>query len=236
MKCEHVCQTCGLEGESINHVLFTCTLEGFDQTSIYANMSYLFQIWRNHEEMRWNTKRNSLLFEGILYDGERTCTKAVAEANVWLSAQEEMIRDGEVVFVPPRQFVKCNIGMKWSNVKKELGAAWILRNSEATVLLHNEAYYLSLTWAIESMVSLRCQRDYFAIEGGMLVSAINIPKAWPSFKNKVSELRHLLGELLEWSVMKEIGDVNRDTHLIANSVVNGDRFQSYVARGYPSWL
>lgn len=71
MKCEPVCQTCGLEGESINHVLFTCTLarqvwaisgfphpkEGFDQTSIYANMSYLFQIWRNHEEMRWNTKR-----------------------------------------------------------------------------------------------------------------------------------------------------------------------------------
>lgn len=96
--------------------------------------------------------------------------------------------------------------MKWSNVKKELGAVWILRNSEGTVLLHSrrsflgvwtkdEAFYLSLAWAIESMISLRCQRVYFAIEGGMLVNAINRLKAWPSFKNKVSELRHLLGEL-----------------------------------------
>nr|VDD52511.1 unnamed protein product [Brassica oleracea] len=143
-----------------------------------------------------------------------------------------MIRDGEVVcrpqcrrnvgwVVPPRQFVKCNIGMKWSNVKMELGAAWILINSEGTLLLHSrrsflrvwtkdEAYYLSLAWAIESMVSLRCQRVYFAIEGGMM--------------------------LLEWSVMKEIGDMNRDARLIASSVVNGDKFQFYVARGYPSWL
>ena len=137
--------------------------------------------------------------------------------------------------------------MKWSNVKKELGAVWILRNSEGTVLLHSrrsflgvwtkdEAFYLSLAWAIESMISLRCQRVYFAIEGGMMVNAINRPKAWPSFKNKVSELRHLLGELLEWSVMKEIGDMNRDARLIASSVVNGDKFQFYVARGYPSWL
>ena len=137
--------------------------------------------------------------------------------------------------------------MKWSNVKKELGAVWILRNSEGTVLLHSrrsflgvwtkdEAFYLSLAWAIESMISLRCQRVYFAIEGGMLVNAINRLKAWPSFKNKVSELRHLLGELQEWSVMKEIGEVNRDVRLIASSVVNGDRFQSYVARGNPSWL
>ncbi|CAG7908974.1 unnamed protein product [Brassica rapa] len=123
--------------------------------------------------------------------------------------------------VPPRQFVKCNIGMKWSNTKKELGVAWILRNSEGSVLLHSrrsflrvltkdKAYYLSLVWAIESMVSLKCQRVYFAIEGGML--------------------------LLEWSVMKETGDINRDARLIASSVINCDRFQSYVARGYLRWL
>ncbi|RID40129.1 hypothetical protein BRARA_J00194 [Brassica rapa] len=244
--------------------------DGFDQTSLYANLRYIFTVWRNHEELRWNTgrfpwllwylwkNRNSLLFEGVLYDGMQVCKKALDEADVWLSAQEEMVRDEEMEsrpqcrqeigwVVPPRQFVKCNIGMKWSNTKKELGVAWILRNSEGSVLLHSrrsflrvltkdKAYYLSLVWAIESMVSLKCQRVYFAIEGGMLVNAINRPKAWPSFKSKVSELRHLLGELLEWSVMKETGDINRDARLIASSVINCDRFQSYVARGYLRWL
>ncbi|CAG7897449.1 unnamed protein product, partial [Brassica rapa] len=111
--------------------------------------------------------------------------KAVS-ADVWLSAKEEMVRDEETEsrpqcrreigwVVPPRQFVKCNIGMKWSNKKKELGVAWILRNSEVWCPL-----------------------------------SVKEPKAWPSFKSKVSELRHLLGELLEWSVMKETGDINRD--------------------------
>lgn len=87
------------------------------------------------------------------------------------------------------------------------------------------------------MVSLRCGRVYFAFEREMLVNAINRSKAWPSFKNKVCELRRLLEELLEWSVMIETWEVNRDVHLIASSVVDDDRFQSYVARGcYPSWL
>ncbi|WZZ33846.1 hypothetical protein YC2023_017247 [Brassica napus] len=71
----------------------------------------------------------------------------------------------------------------------------------------------------------------------MLVNAINRSKAWPSFRNKICELRRLLEELLEWSVMIETWEVNRDVRLIASSVVNDDRFQSYVARGcYPSWL
>lgn len=112
----------------------------------------------------------------------------------------------------PRQFVKCNIGIKWSKRKRELGAAWILRNSEGSVLLHSrrsfvgveskdEAHFLSLAWAVESMISHKCRRVYFALEGGVLVQAINSPKAWPSFKYKVCELRRLLGELLDWRVM-----------------------------------
>lgn len=86
------------------------------------------------------------------------------------------------------------------------------------------------------MLSHKCQRVYFAIEGRMLVNAIDRQKAWPSFKYKVLEIRRLLGELLEWRVMVELGDVNRDARFIASSIVTEDRFQSYVARGYPRWF
>lgn len=37
-------------------------------------------------------------------------------------------------------------------------------------------------------------------------------------------------------MLVESGEVNRDAWRIATSVVNGDRFQSYVTRDYPRWL
>lgn len=284
MKCDMVCQTCGMDGESINHVLFTCTLArqvwaqsgfphpygGFDESSIFVNMSYLFERWRTDMEMRWTTKcfpwilwylwknRNSLLFERFTYDGEQTCSKAFDEANLWFLAQEMEHQDLDntsrttpllpVIWrAPSTEHVKCNIGTRWSKKKMEVGVAWVFTDAGGTTLLHGrrsfsgvtskeEAYFLSLVWAIESMISHKCLKVYFVLEWRMLVNAINRPKAWPSFKFKVAETRHLLGELLEWRVMFENAEANRNARLIANSVISQNRFQSYVARGSPRWL
>ncbi|KAG2299870.1 hypothetical protein Bca52824_036342 [Brassica carinata] len=260
MKCDPVCQTCGMDGESINHFLFSCTLArqvwaysgcphplgGFDASSLFVNVSYLFETWRNNEEMRWITKSNLKK------------KKAIEEANLWFLAQE--VEQGEneegsrVVathpvdwIVPPREFVKCNIGMRWSKKKKEVGAVWVLSDPGGTTLLHSrrfftgvwskeEAYFLSLVWAVESLIFHKCQRVYFSLEWRMLVNAINSPKVWPSFKFKVSKTRRLFGELLEWRILFESSEANRGARLIANSVITGDRFQSYVARGSPRWL
>lgn len=57
MKMETRCQVCGLEGESINHVLFTCTIarrtwalsnfplpkDGFNKELVYENFYNLLQ-------------------------------------------------------------------------------------------------------------------------------------------------------------------------------------------------
>lgn len=232
-------------------------------------MSYLFHVWGNQKELRWITQtfpwvlwylwknRNSLLFEGIQYDGEQTYSKAKEEAHLWLLAQEVEHERASLHHhhqAPPLEWrppsagiLKCNIGMRWSKRKRELGAAWVLRDSGGTVLLHSrrsfadittkdEAHFMSLAWAIESMISHKCGRVYFYSEGSMLINAINRPRAWPSFTYKVLELRRLLGTLLEWRVMSEGSFANRGARLIANSVVCEDRFQSYVTRGAPRWL
>ncbi|KAL1219046.1 hypothetical protein V5N11_025694 [Cardamine amara subsp. amara] len=61
MKGDSRCQICGEEGESINHVLFTCTVArqiwalsrfpspmgGFDAFSVYSNLSYLFNMGKS---------------------------------------------------------------------------------------------------------------------------------------------------------------------------------------------
>lgn len=203
--------------------------------------------------------RNSLLFEGFLFTGEQTCKKATEEATLWLNAQTGNPRNDRgnwsrlLPHNTPRRTpedaeeFKCSIGVRLVKTTKVVGAAWVLSNMRGDVLLHSrrsfgavdskdEAYFLSLAWAIESMLSHRCLKIYFVLEGGNLVHAMNRPDAWPSFKFKVTELRLLLTDFLTWRIALEPFHHNRGARLIATSAVSLSRFQSYVARGYPSWL
>lgn len=213
------------DGESVNHIFFSCTLarqvwalsgfphplNGYHETSVYVNFSYILETWRSNVECTENTKRfpwilwylwknrNSLLFEEFLYDGDQTWKKAFDEANLWSLAQEvaQSVQGASLALetmhrqewcAPPHGFVKCNVGTRWSKKTLEVGAAWVLRDSRGTILLHSrrsfsrvrskaEAYFLSVVWAVESMVSHKCQQVYFAFEWGLLVNAINRPRA-----------------------------------------------------------
>ena len=89
---------------------------------------------------------------------------------------------------PPRDVLKCNVGVVWGKKTKIVGAVWVLRDSKGDVLLHSRrffaqvdskdhAQYLGLVWAVKSMVSHRCLRVHFSFEGGCFVNAINRPKA-----------------------------------------------------------
>ncbi|WZZ74137.1 hypothetical protein YC2023_085507 [Brassica napus] len=100
----------------------------------------------------------------------------------------------------------------------------------------DEAYFLSIVWALESMMSHGCFKVHFAFEGRVLVNAINRPKAWPSFRFKVNEIIRLLGNFLDWHFYCETLEANREARLIAQTAVTRDRFQSYVVCGQPRWL
>lgn len=113
MKVDERCQACGDEGESINHVLFSCHFArqtwasssiphpqgGFHPDSIFQNFAYLFSLdksgIRQRDDSRmwpwilWNLwkRRNDLLFEGRCFTPSDLVLKANRDATEWFLAQ-----------------------------------------------------------------------------------------------------------------------------------------------------
>lgn len=108
------CQVCGLEGESIHHVLFDCDPArqtwallriphpqfGFQNGSIFSNINYLLNVKTSNREVAdekrawpwvlwfiWKS-RNDLLFNGRRWDPEEIKEKAILDAEEWFLAQE----------------------------------------------------------------------------------------------------------------------------------------------------
>lgn len=113
IKMDSCCQACGFEGESINHILFTCPIarqiwalvnvpspeNGFDVVSHYSNFHYLLSLGSNKKcseeaakAMPWIVwflwkNRNKLLFEGSQNNFLVLVAKAIEESELWFLAQ-----------------------------------------------------------------------------------------------------------------------------------------------------
>lgn len=113
IKMDPVCQTCGFQGESINHIVFGCSIarqvwalsnvphpeNGYDPVSHYTNFHILLKMLRNSnipEEVRisipwiawylWKF-RNGILFEGKQVSALDLVAKIKEESNFWRLAQ-----------------------------------------------------------------------------------------------------------------------------------------------------
>lgn len=104
------CQVCSLEGESINHVIFSCALarqvwtmfdlpspeHGFDSIGRFSNFSFLLKSYKNRfiplssrcliPWFIWKN-RNGWLFEGKLYLASDVVKKAGEEKDQWFEAR-----------------------------------------------------------------------------------------------------------------------------------------------------
>lgn len=113
LKIDDRCQICGLDGESINHILFCCSVarqvwalsgiphprNGFSESSIFPNINFLFDIAKRGEIQKevkrswpwilWNLwkNRNHLIFEGTSFSCNEIVGKARADAEEWFTAQ-----------------------------------------------------------------------------------------------------------------------------------------------------
>lgn len=127
------------------------------------------------------------------------------------------------------------------------GFSWVLRDSTGKVLMHSrrsvseiaslsEAQFQSILWDIDSMISHKVKKVIVASEALEMINAINRPQEWPSFQYYASEIKQRLTPIEDWRFEKENSSSNKGAFLIAYSVLQDNRFQSYVAKGFPFWL
>lgn len=114
MKVDERCQNCGLDGESIQHVLFDCGPAryvwalsgipqpegGFEAGNLFSNIDYLLNIRKitrgeNEDKRAWPwiiwflwKSRNDLLFKGTRWSPEEISLKAKTESVEWFLAQQ----------------------------------------------------------------------------------------------------------------------------------------------------
>ncbi|EFH52088.1 predicted protein [Arabidopsis lyrata subsp. lyrata] len=300
MKLDGRCQVCGKDGESINHVLFECSVarkiwamshypspeNGFDKGAVFSNFHHLLvnrdnkswpiNIRKSFPWILWRIwkNKNLLFFEGKSFDARQSVMKIQEDVDEWFLAQRKdrmvdlnvdtlnsslggliasaaqvhYLPDPLPIWKPPLSGrLKCNVGMSWSTRNNLACSAWVLRDEWGRVLLHSrrsftnvtnkeQAVFLSVLWAMESLISHRCTKVLFALHDVSLIGLILRPIAWPSFKYESTELMRCLGLFLEWSVVHELPLANRGAYLLAQSVTAECRLNSYVASSYPSWL
>lgn len=110
------------------------------------------------------------------------------------------------------------------------------RRSFANISSKSDAVLRCVLWAMESMKSHRLEKIIFSFQDRSLVEAVNRPRAWPSFKAQYVVLKLSLRYFLDWKVELEVAAANRGANLIARSVTEDSRCQSYVASGPSDWL
>ncbi|XP_013625599.1 PREDICTED: uncharacterized protein LOC106331737 [Brassica oleracea var. oleracea] len=143
--------------------------------------------------------------------------------------------------------VKCNIGASWSEGSSSSGAAWILRDSNGSVMLHSrrqysgigsnrEAEFWVILWAVEGMRSTNQQNITFEADFEQARVVFLNPNRFPSLRSLSSTILALLSDLESWRFAHVNTSRNFPATRIAASVTRDNRTQSYVARGGPYWL
>lgn len=165
--------------------------------------------------------------------------KIMEESKFWCLAQTNEARrkkeehEAEMTVmkslsVPPRGWIKCNVGIAWNKNQARSGAAWVMRDDSGKVKMHSrrafsfteslqKAKYKGLMWALDSCHTHHLNRVIIAIDDVTLPNVILRPKAWPDFRCQYAEIMNRLKRLEWWRVAKEERATNTGAFLIAQA-------------------
>ena len=127
------------------------------------------------------------------------------------------------------------------------GAAWIARDHCGIPLIHSrkatspvctafEGGLSSLLWTSEALRDLHFKSVIIEISSPLVWEAINAPRLFPNIHFLLSKILRSLYQFDHCQVMLVSEGVNSIALKIASSVTSDHRYQSYIARGGPSWL
>ncbi|CAN6802508.1 unnamed protein product [Brassica oleracea var. botrytis] len=98
----------------------------------------LWQIWK---------ARNLFCFEQRSVDAETVLDKAMEESSVWLQLHSFIPPEASPILVeekmseiwekPPQGDIKCNVSSVWNPQTRNVGAAWIIRDSDGKAIFHS---------------------------------------------------------------------------------------------------
>lgn len=127
------------------------------------------------------------------------------------------------------------------------GASWIARDHFDIPLIHSrqacsptysalETELCSLLWASDALRDLRFKKVIFEISSPAAWKAINEPQSFPDMALLISLTLRSLHKFDHCQVRLVPEVINLIALEIALSVTKDRRYQSYIARGGPSWL
>lgn len=202
--------------------------------------------------------RNSFCFEQRMMDEEFIFSKASEEATMWLnliltsedgpSSQSENLVARSKWQKPPPGVTKCNVASSWVDPLQKSGAAWIARSHTGIPLVHSrsavspvgttfEAGLRALLCSSEDMHNnLHFKKVIFDISSHLVLEALNAPMLFPNVPLLLSKTLQSLHQFDHCQVMLVSEGINSIALEIASSVIAGQRYQSYIARGGTSWL
>lgn len=237
---------------------------GFSCNSVFLNIHYLVACTRRKElsitlkrSFPWLLchiwkARNSLIFEKIRLSPESIVSKADEDCKIWFEVnfptQDEptglLVNTPSIPawYAPPSGMLKCKIGASWISGSVNCGASWIIRDSQGKVTLHrrrsfsaiqsrDEAELHALLWAVDSACSLKLDNIIFESSFPMARASLQ-RRSSPISQDIVSKLQ----QMRSWSLDHVQPARNSLALKIADSIISGSRYQSYVACDGPRWL
>ncbi|KAH0928925.1 hypothetical protein HID58_014652 [Brassica napus] len=215
--------------------------EGWAQTPTVAHLPCLTLCWDGDANDHCSTMDRIKRCRRKIMEWKKRANLNSRDKIVRLRAALEKEVMSESWEKPPQGDLKCNVSSVWNPQTKNVGAAWIIRDSDGKALFHSrrsfagvrspfEATLISLVWTTEALNDIQMKRVHLESTDSYLRNSFSQASVPWSLQPLWRRFRKALDKLETYRVVR-ITD-----KAIAQSALQGQWQQSYLAINGPFWL